>query len=83
MNIKVTKKYIYFYVKSHSRDIEHEVIFNRITGEWSCTCEDYWYRKHVCKHVSDCRNILNALIFECSSNKAYSGETISGEVSVE
>ena len=71
-----TDEYIAFNVKSTSRDLTHEVIFNRRTGEWSCTCEDYWYRKRACKHTRMCKSLINALVFEVSSSKAYVGETI-------
>ena len=72
-------QYIIFEVESHSRDLNHEVIFNRRTGEWSCTCEDYWYRKRACKHTIECKALINSLVFECSSTKAFKhqGETIS------
>jgi hypothetical protein len=76
---EMTPQYITFEVDSHSRDLKHEIIFNRITREWSCTCEDYWYRKRACKHTRECKALLNSLIFECSSSKAYKGETLTTE----
>lgn len=72
-----TDEYIIFNVKSTSRDLIHEVIFNRLTSEWSCECEDYYYRKRACKHTRMCKNLLNSLVFECSSTRAYTGITTS------
>ena len=71
---KSTKNFIIFEVQSHSRNLTHEVIFNRKTGEWSCECEDYWYRKRACKHTQECRALINSLVFECSSTKAFKHE---------
>lgn len=77
----MTNEYIVFNVESSSRPLTHEVIFNRLTREWSCTCEDYFYRKRACKHTKQCKALLNSLVFECSSNKAFKhhGETVSSE----
>lgn len=74
---QMTPNYITFEVDSDSRNLKHEIIFNRITREWSCTCEDFFYRKRMCKHTRQCKELLNSLIFECNtSNKIYKGETL-------
>lgn len=75
------ENYIIFEVKSNTRNKRYEVIFNRETGEWSCECEDYWYRKRTCKHTKECKSLLNTLIFECSSSKAFQheGETLTSD----
>lgn len=83
--VKITEKYILFEVES-SRGGTHDVIFDRQTHEWSCTCEDYWYRKRVCKHCYKAKSyfvkLLNSLCelnVEINNNrfdKVYDGETI-------
>lgn len=73
--VKVTGEYLVFKVPS-SRGGTHDVIFNRKTEQWSCTCEDYWYRKRACKHVKEARKFLEMLNLECSTNTVWYGETI-------
>lgn len=74
--VKMTSEYIYFKVPS-SRGGTHDVIYNRKTQEWSCTCEDYWYRKRVCKHTRMAKEFLQDLLFEVGlTHKAYIGETL-------
>lgn len=81
MKIKeMTKEYVTFEIESSSRNLKHEVIFNRKTQEWSCTCEDYHYRKRACKHTRQARELLNDLLIELScSNRAYVGEVLTSE----
>ena len=81
MKIKeMTKEYVTFEIESSSRNIAHEVIFNRKTQEWSCTCEDYHYRKRACKHTRQARELLNDLLIELScSNRVYVGEVLTSE----
>ena len=77
MNItEITNNYIIFEVESHSRELTHTVIFNRLTGEWSCTCEDYWYRKRQCKHMKECKKFIALLNLECISDEVYVGQTV-------
>ena len=74
--VKATDEYLVFEVPS-SRGGTHEVIFNRKTQEWSCTCEDYWYRKRACKHTRQAKEFLQDLMFEVVlTHKAYVGETL-------
>ena len=77
---EMTNDYIIFNVTSETRDLTHELIFNRNTREWSCSCEDFTYRKRMCKHTRVCKQLLNSLIFECSSNIIYAGETLTGNM---
>ena len=72
---QITNEYIVFEIPS-SRGGMHDVIFNRLTQEWSCTCEDYWYRKRACKHTREARKFLELLSIECDTNDVYVGETI-------
>lgn len=75
--VKITGEYLVFQVPS-SRGGTHEVILNRKTQEWSCTCEDYWYRKRACKHVREAKEFLQDLLFEVAlTHKAYIGQTLS------
>ena len=72
----ITKNYITFKVES-SRGGTHDVIYDRRNMQWSCTCEDYWYRKRQCKHCKEAIRFLNEISFELNnSNIAYVGETI-------
>jgi len=81
----ISKKYILFEVES-SRGGTHDVIFNRGTHEWSCTCEDYFYRKRVCKHCYQAKSYLMKLLFKLTEinvemnndklDKVYSGTTL-------
>lgn len=72
----ITKNYITFKVES-SRGSTHDVIYDRRNMQWSCTCEDYWYRKRQCKHCREAIKFLNEISFELNnSNIAYIGETI-------
>ena len=74
--VKMTSEYILFKVPS-SRGGTHDVIYNRATQEWSCTCEDYWYRKRACKHTRMAKEFLQDLLFEVGlTHKAYIGETL-------
>ena len=75
--VKMTEEYILFKVPS-SRGGTHDVIYNRTTQEWSCTCEDYWYRKRACKHTDMAKEFLQDLLFEVGlTHKAYIGTTLS------
>lgn len=74
--VAMTEEYITFSVPS-SRGGNHEVVFNRKTQEWSCTCEDYWYRKRNCKHTRMAKEFLQDLYLEVfAGNETYVGETI-------
>ena len=76
----MNKEYIIFEIESQSRNLKHEVIFNRLTGEWSCTCEDYWYRKRACKHTNIAKEFLQDLLIElCYGNDVYIGETLNNQ----
>ena len=44
-----------------SRGGEHTVKYNRVTGKWSCTCEDYFYRERFCKHMRLAKSHLEKL----------------------
>lgn len=86
--VNVSKKYILFEVES-SRGGTHDVIFNRETQEWSCTCEDYFYRKRVCKHCFQAKSYFINLLYnmtklnmEMNNNrfdKVYEGVTLTPE----
>ena len=79
INLKsITKEVIVVEVPS-SRDGNHEVIFNKVTGEISCTCEDFFYRKRLCKHIHQARKFLLELGITCDCDKVFEGE-IKGEV---
>lgn len=41
---------LFFEVKSNSRDIVHDVYYDKNNG-WVCSCEQYYYRKKFCKHM--------------------------------
>ena len=45
-----TDETICFEVLSSSRNIIHDVCFDKDNG-WICTCEQYYYRKKPCKHM--------------------------------
>lgn len=72
---KITDTYLVFSVPS-SRGGTHDVLFNRVTQEWSCTCEDYWYRKRACKHTRMAKEFLENLNSICSTNNVYVGQTV-------
>ena len=79
INLKsITKEVIVVEVPS-SRDGNHEVIFNKVTGEISCTCEDFFYRKRLCKHIHQARKFLIELGITCDCDKVFEGK-INGEV---
>ena len=83
--VNISKKYILFKVES-SRGDTHDVIFNRESHEWSCTCEDYFYRKRVCKHCYQAKSYLIKLLFNLTKinvemnnerlDKVYEGITL-------
>ena len=84
MNVKIIEQnenYITFNVESESREgLSHEVLFNRLTGEYSCRCEDFFYRKRECKHIRECKNFINQLMIEMiSSHEIFTGETLTTE----
>lgn len=80
MDIKITGKYIIFTIESDSRPITHEVIYNRETQEWSCTCEDYIYRKRCCKHTRKAIEFLEDLFRETlHGQNVYTGETLTAK----
>ena len=84
MNVTIktqTQEYITFDVESESRNgLNHEVVFNRVTGEFSCRCEDFFYRKRECKHIRACKNFINELMIEMiSSHEIFTGETLTTE----
>ena len=39
---------------------------NRVSWDfqdsWICTCEDFYFRKHECKHIKQCKRELRAQI---------------------
>ena len=73
----ITKNYITFKVNS-SRGGTHDVIYDRRNMQWSCTCEDYWYRKRQCKHCREAVKFIRDLASELDfSNIPYIGDTIS------
>ena len=86
--VNISKKYILFKVES-SRGGTHDVIFNRRTKEWSCTCEDYFYRKRVCKHCYQAKSYIMKLLYQFTEinveindnkfDKAYEGMTLTPE----
>ena len=71
----ITDKYICFIVSS-SRGGMHDIIYDRLNMQWSCTCEDYWYRKRTCKHCKEAIQFLKDLAFEIGiSTMPYVGDT--------
>lgn len=63
-----------------SRDGNHQVVFNKITGEISCTCEDFFYRKRLCKHIHQARKFLLELGIACDCDKVFEGGEINEAV---
>ena len=45
-----TDETLVFEVSSSSRDITHDVCYDKDNG-WICSCEQYYYRKRFCKHM--------------------------------
>lgn len=68
----ITKEVIVVEVPS-SRDGAHQVIFNKVTGEISCTCEDFFYRNRLCKHIREAQRFLEELGIICECDKVFSG----------
>lgn len=53
----VSDELIYFEVESKSRPETHDVYFHMDNG-WVCTCEHYFFRKVLCKHIKECKDWL-------------------------
>ena len=50
---------VMFKVNSSTRDIEYLVnVFYDGRG-WYCGCEDHHFRKHDCKHIRACQELIN------------------------
>lgn len=79
----INPKYMVFEVES-SRGGTHDVIYDRKNHKWSCTCEDYFYRKRMCKHCKQAIDYTIKTAFEMTkyameienTNEAYIGNTI-------
>ena len=53
-------EWINFRVKSDSRNEYQYVCYDEEKG-WTCTCEDYYYRRNFCKHMIKAQEYLNNL----------------------
>ena len=61
------KEWVYFRVKSDSRDEYQYVSYDKFDG-WNCTCENYFFRKRFCKHMSRAKDFLDNLNRQVQSN---------------
>ena len=43
----------FFEVKSSDGSKSYDVLYD-VDHHWLCTCPDYYYRKHFCKHMRQC-----------------------------
>ena len=52
-----------------SRGGNHKVQYNIETDEYCCTCEDFFYRERVCKHIREAKEFIEqTLSIETSDN---------------
>ena len=75
----ISKEVIVVEVPS-SRNGVHQVIFNKVTGECSCTCEDFFYRKRLCKHITEAKEFLKELGIICDCDEVFKGGDLKGGV---
>ena len=68
----ISKEVIVVEVPS-SRDGTHQVVFNKVTGEASCTCEDFFYRNRLCKHIKQAQEFLDELGIICECDQVFTG----------
>ena len=67
-------EWINFRVKSDSRNEYQYVCYDELQG-WTCTCEDYYYRRSFCKHMRKAKDYLNALNRKVQlNNVAFKGK---------
>ena len=70
------ESWVYFRVKSDSRDEYQYVSFDRFDG-WVCTCEHYQFRKAYCKHMQRAKDFLDTLNSTVQSNSvAFQGNLL-------
>lgn len=62
------ESWVYFRVKSDSRDEYQYVSFDLFDG-WVCTCEHYQFRKKYCKHMVKAKKFLDTLNDKVQSNE--------------
>lgn len=65
-----TDETLFFEVRSSSRDITHDVWFDKDNG-WLCTCEQYYYRKRFCKHMRLAREYYRSFLKMMNDNTVY------------
>ena len=52
-----TDETLFFKVSSETTDEEYDTWFDK-DHKWICTCPDYHYRKHFCKHMRACAEMI-------------------------
>lgn len=52
--------WVYFKIPSSSRNEYQYVSWDKDRG-WNCTCEDYQFRKRLCRHMKEAKSFFNNL----------------------
>lgn len=73
LTLKLAKDIITVEVPS-SRGGYHKVKYNIITDEYSCTCEDFFYRGRICKHIKIAKDFIEETLHITTSNDVANGE---------
>lgn len=67
--IGISNEEINFLVPS-ARNGMHNVVYNRISNSWTCTCEHHNYRIAYCKHMKQAKELfdqLNTMVQDCNN----------------
>ena len=55
--LESTDETLFFEVLSSDRSHWYDVMYDKF-HHWLCTCPDYYFRRHFCKHMKACAEML-------------------------